>query len=293
MRSILKRVISPRWQRNLHYLRNLSERLDLIETTSMHAVQGVAGLLQERRPANWDDAEFRIFSQFGEDGILQYIFQTIGHGNRTFVEFGIQSGRQCNSALLALCHGWSGLFIEGDPVLAAWGREYYDNMLTENAGRVRIKNAFITTANINDLIGTWSDGLDLLSIDIDGNDYWVWEAITGVKPRVVVVEYNAVFGLEPLTIPYAPAFQRGALGDGMYFGASLAALEKLGAAKGYALVGCGSTGINAFFVREDLVREPLRRVAVPNAFRPHYGLTKMMSAAQQFALVEKLPLSRV
>ncbi len=218
----MKRVLSPKGQRNLHYFRDLAQRMDVLETTSLHAVQGLSAwrLKQDNLhlPDNMEAAEFRIYSQYGEDGILQYLFRHLGTTNRTFVEFGIQSGRQCNAALLALTQGWSGLFIEGYPRLAASAREYYDNMLEKRPDQIRITNAFITTGNINKLLEEIPQDLDLLSIDIDGNDYWIWEAITRIQPRVVAVEYNAVFGHGAITIPYEPSFQRGVLADGRYFG---------------------------------------------------------------------------
>lgn len=296
--ALLKSVLPRRWQRNLHYFRHLAERMDLLETTSLHAVQGLSEwkFRQEALqppPADLTEAESRIYSQYGEDGIIQYLFRHLGTTNRTFVEFGIQSGRQCNAALLALTQGWKGLFIEGDPHMAAMAREYYSNMLDGRAEQIRIVNSFITTANINQLLEGMPLDLDLLSIDIDGNDYWIWEAITVVQPRVVAIEYNAVFGEEALTIPYDPAFQRGARGDGMYFGASLAALAKLGARKGYALVGCSSLGINAFFVRKDLLRPPVIEKSVREVIRPHFALSKSMSQERQFALVSNLPLTRI
>lgn len=293
---LLKRVLSPKWQRNLHYFRDLAQRMDVLETTSLHAVQGLSEwrLKQDFPPSpSLEAAEFRVYSQYGEDGILQYLFRHLGTTNRTFVEFGIQSGRQCNAALLALSQGWSGLFIEGDSRMAVMAREYYDNMLEGRAKQIRIVNAFITTANINQLLEGMPGDLDLLSIDIDGNDYWVWEAITGVHPRVVAIEYNAAFGLEAVTVPYEPSFQRGALGEGMYFGASLTALERLGSRKGYALVGCNSLGINAFFVRKDLLRSPVIKKSVQEAFRPHFALSQTMSQERQFALVSNLPLTRI
>lgn len=296
--AIVKMVLPLKWQRNLVYLRDLSERMDLIEATADRAAQGLADVVLRRgekwQPQSLEEAEFRIRSQYGEDGILRYIFQHVGIKTHTFIEFGIQSGRECNSAHLALSEGWSGLFIEGDPKHAAWAREYYERMLKAESGRVKVKCGFLTKDNINKQLGPGCcDELDLLSIDIDGNDYWIWQAISA-RPRVVAIEYNAVFGAtEPLSVPYDPVFQRNSRGDGMYFGASLAALTKLGNERGYALVGCSANGINAFFVRRDVLCPPLCDLTAAQAFRPHFGLIRHMTQEEQFRLVEKLPLAKV
>ncbi|MBI1791673.1 MAG: hypothetical protein HYR60_29435 [Acidobacteria bacterium] len=302
LRQLLRTLVPRKWQRNLVYLRDLSERLDLIEATADRAAQGLAsvlarrGMLQIADGQCFADFEYRIRSQGGEDGILQYLFDCVGTVDRTFVEFGIQSGRECNAAHLSLSCGWRGLFIEGDHRLAEWARDYYDRMLGPAADRVRIANRFITTDNINSILAEngVSGQIDLLSIDIDGNDYWIWEAISAVSARVVVVEYNAVFGpTRSVTIPYSPSFRRSGMGRGMYYGASLGALCKLGARKGYSLVGCGSNGINAFFVNRSLVTRRLSEAPSEKAFRPHSGWIHSKTVEEQFDLVKELPLVEV
>src|SRR5262249_45012672 len=121
---------------------------------------------------------------------------------------------------------------------------------------LRAVRAFVTRENIDQLLVDhgFAGDLGLLSIDIDGNDYWVWEAIRSARPAIVVIEYNYRFGKErAVTIPYDPSFVRSRAGTGiLYFGASLKALCLLGRRKGYCFVGCNSHGVNAFFVREDL-----------------------------------------
>ena len=179
--------------------------------------------------------EKRYSSQNGEDGILEAIFALVGTTNRYFVEFGVEDGRVCNTRRLRE-RGWSGLQMDPrDPPGRGVARE------------------FVTAENIEALLEKHGvpPVFDLLSIDIDGNDYWVWKAIRARRARVVVVEYNAtVPPSESRTIVYDPAFRW----DGTdYFGAGLRALEKLGREKGYALVGCDSRGVNAFFVDAALV----------------------------------------
>jgi hypothetical protein len=190
---------------------------------------------------------FKVYSQCDEDGILQEIFRRIGTKSRTFVEFGVESGIECNTVKL-LMEGWNGLWLDGTAANLAQIRSTFNSQIAE--GRLRAIESFITAENINSLIqqGRLSGEIDLLSIDIDMNDYWVWKAIEIVKPRVVVIEYNAT--LRPpmsLVVPYNPAQT---WNGSNYFGASLEALTRLGREKGYRLVGCNFNGGNAFFVDE-------------------------------------------
>ena len=192
--------------------------------------------------------ELKIFSQNGEDGVLAEIFSRIGTESRWFVEFGIGAGLEGNAVLLADVHGWQGLFIEGSD-------ELYTQLAYKYAGfqRVITRHALVTADNLDELMDEAGvpESFDLLSIDVDGNDYWIWRALTAHRPRVVVCEYNGFIDpTRPLTQPYAPD----AAWDGTeYFGASLAALTELGRVKGYALVHADLTGTNAFFVLDEYV----------------------------------------
>jgi hypothetical protein len=191
---------------------------------------------------------FKVYSQCDEDGILQEIFRRIGTTNRVFVEFGVEAGMECNTVKL-LVEGWSGLWMDGSPANVAQIQGHFATFVRD--GKLGVLEAFITAENINALLqqGGISGAIDLLSIDIDNNDYWVWKAIEAVKPRVVVIEYNAA--LRPplsLVVPYDP--MRRWAGTN-YFGASLEALVRLGRAKGYRLVGCSISGANAFFVQDE------------------------------------------
>ena len=189
---------------------------------------------------------FKVYSQCDEDGILQEIFRRIGTKSRTFVEFGVETGIECNTAKLLL-EGWKGLWLDGSAANVAQIRNT-NSQIAE--GRLQAIASFITAENINTLIqqGGLSGEIDLLSIDSDMNDYWVWKASEVVKPRVVVIEYNAT--LRPpmsLVVPYNPTQT---WNGSNYFGASLEALTRLGRDKGYRLVGCSFNGANAFFVQE-------------------------------------------
>jgi hypothetical protein len=192
---------------------------------------------------------FKVYSQHDEDGIIQEIFRRIGALQRTFVEFGVETGVECNTTKL-LIEGWRGLWIEANAPACARIAALLDAFLKDR--RLTVRQSLVTAENINGLIedGGLTGEIDLLSIDIDFNDYWVWKAIEIVRPRVVVIEYNA--GLRPpmsVTVPYQP--NRSSDGTN-FFGASLEALVRLGQAKGYRIVGCNISGSNAFFVRSDL-----------------------------------------
>jgi hypothetical protein len=205
---------------------------------------------------------FGLNSQGGEEGILLAILAEAGVTAERFLELG--SGRNGgNSGLLARELGWSGLMVDGDP-------ERVTECATRfGSGRVQVIEAWVTAETIDDLLrehGLTGD-LDLLSIDIDGNDYWVWEALTVAQPRIVVIEYNALFGAsKSVSIPYDPNFRRPPELRG-YFGASLEALSRLGRRKGFRLVAVEPSGANAFFV-EDGVAPAIPTIQPGEAFRP-------------------------
>jgi hypothetical protein len=192
---------------------------------------------------------FKLYSQNDEDGIIQEIFRRIGTGNRTFVEFGVETGVECNSARL-LVEGWRGLWIEAKAEHVAAVRRRFASFIQD--GNLKLLEAAVTAENIDALLrqADVTGEIDLLGIDIDYNDYWVWKAISAVRPRAVVIEYNA--SMRPplsVTVPYDP---QGSWDGSNYYGASLEALVRLGAEKGYRIVGCSIAGVNAFFVRDDL-----------------------------------------
>jgi hypothetical protein len=231
----------------LHHIANFSAA-----TVQMNLQRFWAELLAQPRyadPKRLLRHGFKVYSQHDEDGIIQEIFRRIGAAQRTFVEFGVESGIECNSVKL-LVEGWRGQWIEANPQACNAIGAMFDAFLKDR--RLTLTAGFVTAETINGLIekAGFSGEIDLLGIDIDFNDYWIWKAIEVVKPRVVVIEYND--GLhQPLsvTVPYQPNRS----GDGSnYFGASLAALVGLGRANGYRIVGCNISGSNAFFVREDL-----------------------------------------
>ena len=207
----------------------------------------------------------RVFSQNDEDGIIAEIFSRIGTTDRTFVEIGVDNGTECNTLNL-LAQGWQGTWFERNPVAVAAARRGLSRMIDGN--RLRIEQVAVTCENVDRLLRdtALSQQPDLLSIDIDGNDYWIWSAITSLKPRAVIIEYNAVWPPPASVTMKYNAEHVWTEGD-VNSGASLTALEKLGRAKGYNLVGCCFAGVNAFFVASDLYPELF---AAPFSSENHY-----------------------
>jgi hypothetical protein len=199
------------------------------------------------------EVEFQVFSQFGEDGIIQYIINNIEIPNKVFIEFGVENYLESNTRFLLLNDRWSGLVIDGSKAATDFIKKdelvYYRSDLT-------VANNFITRVNINDIISAYTqkEDIGLLSIDIDGNDYWIFEVINVIKPRIIICEFNGLFGKDyKVTVPYKEDFYR--LKEHysfVYYGASLNALIHLAKEKGYDYIGCGSQGLNAFFVRSNI-----------------------------------------
>ncbi len=241
--------------------------------------------------------EAKIFSQNGEDGILLYLFSMIGTPTRRFVELGIGDGRQCNTANLSINFGWNGLLVDAKAQNVSAARKYYQQNLGERAADVRILHTRASMENINEALKNngFVGEIDLLSIDIDGNDYWLWQAIEVISPRIVVIEYNASFGnTKPITIHYDPDFSLSrAHPSGFYYGASLPALAKLAEKKGYVLLGCETAGVNAFFGRKDVLGGKLEPVPLQEAYFPHERRSARFSSSMQMQLIEHLSFQEV
>ena len=195
---------------------------------------------------------FKVYSQNDEDGIISEIFNRIGVTDKRFIEFGVQNGLESNCHYLLL-KGWTGLWIEGNKKFCKDLKRRFAPALKD--GCLQLINAFITVKNINSLFSDngYEGEIDLLSIDIDGNDYHIWKEISVIRPRVVVIEYNAKFPPEcDWIMPYDEDY---VWDSSDRQGASLKALERLGGQKGYQLVGTNMTGSNAFFVRKELAKD--------------------------------------
>jgi hypothetical protein len=211
---------------------------------------------QNVTPLSFKDTGFRNFSQHEEDGILLYIFSLIGTLNQKCVEICAGDGLECNTANLIIHHRWLGLLFDGNSKNIAKANNAYTNHPDTRHWPPRIVHAWITKDNINDLIKTngFEGEIDLLSLDVDGVDYWIWKAVDAVHPRVVVLEFNHLWGPDlSVTVPYSDDFVAGFSQYGSdYAGASLKAFVKLGQEKGYRLVGTNAIATNAFFIRQDI-----------------------------------------
>ncbi len=249
---------------------------------------------------NISSAEFKVFSQTGDDGIIQYLINKVYIPETTFIEFGVENYVESNTRFLLKYNNWSGLVIDGSEKSIRYIMSddiYYQHNL-------KALQAFITAENINDLIG--GQGLKgeigLLSVDIDGNDYWVWKAIHVVDPVVVVAEYNSVFGIDrAVTVPYKPDFVREhAHYSYLYFGASLKALCVLAEEKGYAFVGSNSIGNNAYFVKKNRLGE-LRALSAEEGYvysrfresRDKKGNLNYLSGSERYECIKGLPVYNV
>jgi len=234
--------------------------------------------------------EYSWLSQNGEDGIIRHLFDEAGFETRIFVEFGF-GARQCNALRLMIHERFTGLMMDGSS-------EQCD-LFNRAAAKLKIPNVravctFIDLENLEALISDNGipQNIDFLSIDVNGNDYWFWEQLRIVSPRVACIEYNA--GLGPSwssTIPYSANFERyAAHPSGFFAGASLKALETLAGKKGYRLVGCDATGTNSFFLRSDVHAPNVPTLTAEEAFRPHANwIGRGISEAEQLEIMRSLP----
>ncbi|HON08577.1 MAG TPA: hypothetical protein PLW02_10820, partial [Verrucomicrobiota bacterium] len=216
--KIIKRLLNKIFERaatekNIRRLKslNLYRELVLRQENEIRQMQSEYPFLIKDfdKKAALKSVERKYYSQNGEDGILLNIYSKISAHHKNFIEFGIEDGTECNAANLAINFGWSGLFIEGSASLSEKAKQFYYGRHKISPDRLRIANEFLTVENVNDVFSRWSMNgeIDLLSIDIDGNDFWIWRAINIVQPRVVVIEYNASFGAErSITVEYDPLF---------------------------------------------------------------------------------------
>jgi hypothetical protein len=242
----------------------ITERLDELKIN-----QGLilSALNEARKSTDLADYEFKVFSQWGEDGIIQYLSNAIEMKHKTFIEFGVESFMEANCRFLLMKDNWSGYVIDASSSNIANLKKSYFYWKYQ----IDAVDAFVTKDNINDLLAKscFDEDVGILSIDIDGNDYFILEAINTVRPRILICEYNAVFGARRISVPYDPEFCRTRKHySNLYWGASLSAITFLANRKGYSLVGTNSSACNAFFVRDDLLNEKVKVLTAEQAFLP-------------------------
>ena len=254
----------------LERLKQLTETFDTLNSRMLlnevvSTSQGVQQLLthsHRRQPAGKDslgrllESGFRCFSQNDEDGVLLHIFSVLGTTNKKVVEICCGDGVECNSANLIINHGWRGLLLDGDEENIAAGKHFYSRCRDTFFYPPLLAHVWITAENVNGLVAGsgFAGDIDLLTLDMDGMDFWVWKALTCIRPRVVVLEFNARWGPHAsVTTPYQhdfrPDWKRQPWWTG---GASLGAFVKLGRERGYRLVGTHRGGVNGIFLRSDV-----------------------------------------
>jgi hypothetical protein len=228
---------------------NLTATLDQMKILAAKPL--VNDIKQGRTFENIHDAEFQVFSQFGDDGIIQYLIHNVEITSRRFIEFGVESYRESNTRFLLVHDNWEGLVIDGsdENMSILKSTDMYWRHTLEAV------SAFIDRDNINEIFrkaGFLGD-IGILSIDVDGNDYWILENIDTVSPTILICEYNSTFGAHrAVSVPYDPTFERNkAHFSNLYWGCSLKALEYLASKKGYTFVGSNSNGNNCYFIRND------------------------------------------
>jgi hypothetical protein len=306
IRSVLRKARAALWGTSAiqQEIADVNRRLTRIERQlaavekiwlrTRHVEPAVQALLRERYldptvlpyPERLTAHRFRLSSQNQEDGLTLSLLNEVGATSHRFVEIGsgLSGG---NSGFLARECGWSGLMVDG----------HADHMVQvgRRFPRVTAVTAWVTRDNVNELLRTHGGAgePDLFSLDLDGNDYWIWEAMTACSPRVVILEYNSMFGAtRSVTVPYDAKFDRHRHHT-MYYGASLTALARLSGRKGYRLVAVEPTGVNAFFVRNDLAPH----IPACDPQRAFHLLEKydvmMLQGEDVFRYVEKAGLSLV
>jgi hypothetical protein len=249
------------------------------------------------------DFDYKIYSQAGDDGIIQYLVNKIciPQNQKTFIEFGVQNYLESNTRFLLINNNWSGLVMDGSKEAI----DFINNDEISRAYGLKARQCFITRENINNVFReeNFIGEIGILSIDIDGNDYWIWEEINAVDPLIVIIEYNHRFGsTKKCTIPYDADFVRSnAHYSNIYYGASLNALVSLGAKKGYKLFCCNNYGNNAYFIKDCEMTKNLPSQSSESAYkkglfresRDSSGKLAFMSEVEEKEILDTLPIMEI
>jgi hypothetical protein len=250
---------------------------------------------------NINDYEFSVFSQWGEDGILNYLINHLDIKFKNFVEFGVENYLESNTRFLLQNNNWSGLILDNNKKNIEEIKNHYYYWKFD----IDAIHFHITSENINQILKKKlnSNNLGLLSIDVDGNDYWIWKNLNIVDPQIVVIEYNSIFGKKKsVTVPYNPNFDRKeAHYSTLYYGASLKALCKLAETKNLKLVGTNNAGNNAFFVKKNLLNKYVKERTIDECFkfgkfresRDKKGKLSFITLNEQTKIIENLKVENV
>ena len=293
IRKILQRIKSA-----FYVVENLPQQLDEIKIN-----QGrILSLLNQKNTnAPLNDYEFKVFSQWGEDGIIQHLINSLEIKNKTFIEFGVEEFTESNCRFLMMKDNWRGFIVDGSlSHINSIKQSYFYWRYDLNA-----YHAFITKNNINEILqhSGFAEDLGILSIDVDGNDWFILKAVSFYKPRILICEYNDVFGEErAISVPYDPQFNRTQKQySNLYFGASISGITYLAEKKGYTLVGVNSNRNNAFFIRQDLVCDKVPKVDLEAIYEPsniresrdESGRLTHLAGDERLALLKGLPIWNV
>lgn len=298
----IKRLLNIDYKLNL-MIANQARIESQITNNQILSAKVLIESFKQKKLKSLQEAEFKVFSQWGDDGIIQYLIHhlDIPQKSQNFIEFGVENYTEANTRFLLINNNWSGLVLDSSQENINYIKQdkiYYQYDLIA-------QYAFIDNSNINHIIteAGFKDEVGILSIDIDGNEYWVWEVINVIQPIIVIIEYNAVFGKDQaISIPYQKDFSRNkAHNSGLYFGASLSAFHHLAQQKGYVLVTCTSSGNNAYFVRKDKVNEFVLGASVEGVFtdskfkesRDENGSLNYLRAEQRLKVIKGLPVVNV
>ena len=289
----------------LRNLLNLHYKIQALEVSleEQKICQGqlLTRINSSKQSKSLSDFEFKVFSQWGDDGIVQRLIDVVEISEKTFIEFGVGDFSESNCRFLMMKDNWRGFVIDNSSAsIARLEKSYYFWKY-----HLLAISAHITKDNINKLLdkSAFNTDIGILSVDIDGVDYWVLEAITSYRPRILICEYNSLFGpTRKITVPYDEHFDRTkAHYSNLYFGASLGAMTHLANRMGYELVGSNSKGVNAFFVRRDLMNEKLQILSAEQAWTPcltregrdRNGNLSIIAGNQRLELIKGLPVINV
>jgi hypothetical protein len=266
MKFIIKSILNFLFKRL--FLRIKLTYLEKIEKKNILQAKILINLQKKNKSNNINNFEFSVFSQWGEDGIINYLINNLKLSSKNFIEFGVENYIESNTRFLLQNYNWSGVIFDSNKDnINQIKKHYYYWRHDLNA-----VHAFINVKNINDLISKnikKNNNVSVLSIDIDGNDYWVWKSLKAIDPDIVIIEYNYRFGKkDAVTVPYMSNFNRfNAHYSSLYYGASLKALCKLAEKKRMSLVCANLAGNNAFFVKNKLLNSKVKALTIDNCFR--------------------------
>lgn len=261
-----------------------------VQTSQVQLFHFYSDTIKSGKSIDFNTTGFKVFSQFEEDGKLLYIFSVLGMGNKQFVDIGSDDGINSNCANFALNFGWHGLFVDADKRALSVGKHFYAKYPNPWTLKPKFKHVVVTPENINQIISdeNFRGEIELLSIDIDRNDYWIWKALHIVAPKVVIIESQVAFGNRKLVVPYSDSTAKNP-DKNLYYGASTAALVQLGKEKNYRLIGSNAYGNNLFFVKNGIAEKELPEIAFEETLKSTYVTEK----SALFEKIKHLPFLEV